>query len=87
MQKPIAMDVTDAKTNLLDSFIYAADDDSQDVNIIFDGKIIIGTRARKERAKSYNAFKSIIFHTEPLYRMINHDILFTKRLEQDEILS
>lgn len=28
-QKPINMDVTDAKTNLLDSFIYAADDDSQ----------------------------------------------------------
>lgn len=26
-QKPINMDVTDAKTNLLDSFIYAADDD------------------------------------------------------------
>ncbi len=60
-QKPIAMDVTDAKTNLLDSFIYATDDDSQDVNIVFDGKVIIGTRARKERAKSYNAFKSINF--------------------------
>ena len=29
-QKPINMDVTDAKTNLLDSFIYASDDDSGD---------------------------------------------------------
>lgn len=58
-QKPINMDVTDAKTNLLDSFIYAADDDSQDVNIVFDGKVIVGTRAKKERAKSYNAFSSI----------------------------
>ena len=37
-QKPINMDVTDAKTNLLDSFIYAADDDSQGVNLVFDGK-------------------------------------------------
>lgn len=60
-QKPIEMDVTDAKTNLLDSFIYASDNDSQDVNIVFDGKVIVGTRARKERAKSYNAFCSINF--------------------------
>lgn len=60
-QKPINMDVTDAKTNLLDSFIYAADEDSQDVTIVFDGKVIVGTRAKKERAKSYNAFSSINF--------------------------
>ena len=37
-QKPIEMDVTDAKTNLLDSFIYASDNNSQDVNIVFDRK-------------------------------------------------
>lgn len=60
-QKPINMDVTDAKTNLLDSFIYAADEDSQNINIVFDGKVIVGTRAKKERAKSYNAFSSINF--------------------------
>lgn len=60
-QKPINMDVTDAKTNLLDSFIYAADDESQDVNIVFDGKVIVGTRSKKVRAKSYNAFESINF--------------------------
>ena len=47
-QKPIEMDVTDAKTNLLDSFIYASDNDSQDVNIVFDGKVIVGTRESKE---------------------------------------
>lgn len=60
-QKPIYMDVTDAKTNLLDSFIYASDDESQDISIVFDGKVIVGTRAKKERAKSYNAFASINF--------------------------
>lgn len=60
-QKPISMVTTDAKTNLLDSFIYASDDDSQDVNIVFDGKVIVGTRAKKERAKSFNAFSSINF--------------------------
>lgn len=60
-QKPISRDVTDAKTNLLDSFIYASDDQSQNVSIVFDGKVICGTRAKKERAKSYNAFSSINF--------------------------
>lgn len=60
-QKPIKMDVTDARTNLLDSFIYAADEESQNVNIVFDGKVIAGTRAKKERAKSYDAFSSINF--------------------------
>lgn len=60
-QKPIDMDITDAKTNLLDSFIYASDEESQDVNIVFGGKVIVGTRAKKERAKSYNAFSSINF--------------------------
>jgi L-asparaginase len=60
-QRPINMDVTDAKTNLLDSFIYAADSGSEDVTIVFDGKVIVGTRAKKVRAKSYNAFESINF--------------------------
>ena len=41
--------------------IYAADEGSQDVTIVFDGKVIVGTRAKKERAKSYNAFSSINF--------------------------
>lgn len=60
-QKPIDMDITDAKTNLLDSFIYASDDKSQGVCIVFDGKVIAGTRAKKVRSKSYNAFSSIDF--------------------------
>ena len=60
-QKPISHDVTDAKTNLLDSFIYATDENAQGVNIVFDGKVIVGTRAKKEFAKSYNAFSSINF--------------------------
>ncbi len=58
-QKPIDMDVTDAKSNLLDSFIYAVDGGSQNVNIVFDGKVIVGTRARKERTKSFDAFSSL----------------------------
>ena len=60
-QKPIDLDITDAKTNLLDSFIYAADEKSQGVVIVFDGKVIAGTRAKKIRSKSYNTFDSIDF--------------------------
>lgn len=60
-QRPINMDITDAKTNLWDSFLYAADSQSQGVQIVFDGKVIAGTRAKKIRSKSYNAFSSIDF--------------------------
>lgn len=69
-QKPINMDITDAKTNLLDSFIYASDDRSQGVVIVFDGKVIAGTRAKKFRSKSYNAFESIDF---PVLAMIQDE--------------
>ena len=60
-QKPIDLEITDAKSNLIDSFLYAADAKSQGVQIVFDGKVIAGTRAKKVRSKSYNAFSSIDF--------------------------
>ena len=60
-QKSIDLEITDAKTNLLDSFCYAADEKSQGVVIVFGGKVIAGTRAKKIRSKSYNAFDSIDF--------------------------
>ncbi len=58
-QKPIDLPVTDARTNLLDSLRFAADDRAHGVNIVFGGNVISGTRAKKERTKSYNAFSSI----------------------------
>lgn len=58
-QKPIDLEITDAKTNLTDSIRYAADEASQGVSLVFDGKVIAGTRAKKVRSKSYNAFSSI----------------------------
>ena len=58
-QKSIDLEITDAKTNLIDSFRYAADEDSRGVQIVFGGKVIAGTRAKKIRSKSYNAFESI----------------------------
>lgn len=58
-QKPIDMDITDARTNLSDSFLYASSDFACGVNIVFDGKVINGARAKKMYSKSYNAFSSI----------------------------
>lgn len=60
-QKPIDLDVTDARTNLLDSLRFASCERAHGVNIVFDGKVIAGTRGKKERSKSYNAFSSINF--------------------------
>ncbi len=60
-QKPIDGDSTDARTNLLDSFRVASDDRAYGVYIVFDGTVICGTRAKKERTHSFNAFSSINF--------------------------
>lgn len=58
-QRPINMEVTDSKTNLLDSFLYASSDSASGVQIVFNGKVILGTRSRKTHSKSYQAFSSI----------------------------
>ncbi len=60
-QKPIDLEDTDARVNLEDSFRYAADPGSRGVSIVFGGKVIAGTRARKERTRSASAFSSINF--------------------------
>lgn len=60
-QKPIDLEITDAKTNLSDSLRFASCDKACGVSIVFDGKVIAGTRGKKERTKSYNAFSSINF--------------------------
>ena len=60
-QKPIDLEITDAKTNLCDSLRFASCDKAHGVNIVFDGKVIAGTRGKKMRTKSYNAFSSINF--------------------------
>ena len=58
-QKPINLPITDARTNLFDSLLFASEPKAHGVNIVFGGKVIAGTRAKKERSKSYNAFSSI----------------------------
>ena len=58
-QKPINLEISDAKTNLLDSFTYACSDASSGVVLVFNGNVILGTRARKMRTKSFDAFVSV----------------------------
>lgn len=58
-QKPIGFDTTDSRVNLLDSFICACRDDMHGVMIVFNGRVILGTRARKTHSKSFDAFSSI----------------------------
>lgn len=60
-QKPIDKEDTDGRINLRDSFLYAASDEASDVVIVFQGKVIAGTRAKKIRTKSFNAFDSMDF--------------------------
>ena len=50
-QKPIGFEITDAKSNLQDSILYAADPHSKGVVIVFAGKVIAGTHARKIRSQ------------------------------------
>ncbi len=58
-QKPINYDSTDSKLNLTDAFICAASGALAGVNIVFSGRVILGTHARKTCSKSFAAFSSI----------------------------
>ena len=60
-QQPMANPFTDAKLNLYQSLVYAIDDASSDVSVVFGGKAICGTHAHKQRTMSANAFTSINF--------------------------
>lgn len=65
-QKPVGIDITDAPKNLADSFYFCANYRHGGVFIVFDGKVIVGTRARKVKTRSYDAFESINF---PLFAL------------------
>lgn len=55
---PIGFEETDAKRNLIDAVRFACEKIGG-VYVVFDGKVISGTRAVKVRSKSYSAFMSI----------------------------
>lgn len=58
-QRSIYEKDTDARENLRSAFLFAANDAASGVHLVFNGKVILGTRARKLRTKSFNAFSSI----------------------------
>lgn len=60
-QRSIFDEETDGRRNILHAFTYACDDRAVGTHVVFDGRVIVGTRARKTRTKSYNAFSSIDF--------------------------
>lgn len=57
-QIPIAFKKTDAKRNISDAVRFACEDIGG-VYVVFDGRVIQGTRAIKLRTKSYDSFESI----------------------------
>ena len=67
-QKSVYLRDTDARKNLADAFFYCADDRAHGVHVVFDGNVILGTRAKKTRTRSYNAFTSIDFPDIALMR-------------------
>lgn len=69
-QKPMGNPYTDAKINLYQSILYALDDHSCDVTVVFNEKAIAGTRARKQRTRSFAAFESMNF---PVLALIHDD--------------
>ena len=68
-QRPIWAGGSDGPKNLLDSFFFAARSGVGGVYIVFGGKAILGTRARKVKTMSYSAFDSINY---PPVAQIHH---------------
>ncbi len=60
-QKSVYLRDTDARKNLADAFAFCADGEASGVHVVFDGNVILGTRAKKTRTRSYNAFASVDF--------------------------
>ena len=89
-QVPLSMESSDAKRNLIDAFICACDDESNGVQIVFFGSVIMGTRARKNFSKRFSAFGSINFPeiarisnnklTRYVPQIINGDVKFYNNL-------
>ena len=80
-QKPIGSDNTDSKINLEDSFRCACSP-LRGVMIVFNGKVILGTRARKTHSKSFRAFSSINY-PELAYIQDGHVLTFIQPSCQD----
>ena len=70
-QKPMLFEYTDSKANLADAFRCAVSD-LCGVMIVFNGRVILGTRARKTHTTSFSAFASINY---PLLAVVQDGFL------------
>lgn len=82
-QKSIYEKDTDARNNLIHAFLYASDERACGVHVIFDGKVILGTRARKIRTKSYQAFSSIDYPEVAVLRDQKLIYFIEEKVEKD----
>ena len=57
-QKPMGVETTDSRRNLRDAITVAASA-ARGVVLVFDGKLILGTRAHKSYSRSFDAFTSV----------------------------
>lgn len=67
-QKSIYNRDTDARNNMLRAFLYASSEYAWGVQLVFDNQVILGTRARKVRSRSFNAFSSINYPETAVFR-------------------
>ncbi|MFS0561543.1 asparaginase [Terribacillus sp. 179-K 1B1 HS] len=81
-QIPITFQKTDAKKNIKDAIRFACEEVGG-VYVVFDGRVIQGTRAIKLRTKSYDAFESINY---PYIAFIHDDTIEYNKKTQGENL-
>ena len=77
-QLPMEHPYTDAKRNVHDAVLTACDGRIGNVSVVFDGKVIAGTRARKCRTVNSDAFASMNFPV--LARMRRDELVLTSEL-------
>ena len=58
-QQPMSSPFTDARLNVYQSLLWAVDDASSEVSVVFGGEVIRGPRARTQRTMSHTAFVSV----------------------------
>lgn len=80
-QVPISFKENDAEKNIADAFRFACENIGG-VFVVFDGRVILGTRAVKMRTKRYDAFESI---NHPYVASINeNDVKYVWKPERSE---
>ncbi|GGA33304.1 asparaginase [Paenibacillus physcomitrellae] len=82
-QVSILAENSDSKKNVIDSFITACGE-RPGVFVVFNGKIINGTRASKVRTRSYNAFESINYPY--IGTVVNGQLIYNEDLPERKLV-